>query len=165
MVRDFSMPLNYSVFLLLELTKGSEDLVDAQVESYLALSHGLLENGINHNMGWYDTAQGAFHVKELDDFEDLETATAELLMSYAAETQGNALEYYVASGYRGQKNILLYVVTEPDLEKIAELEVSQRMQTIFVYENEDAAEAAQQAIDVMTVSIAEASAGLPEIIV
>lgn len=165
MVRDFSLPLNYSVFLLLELTRGSEDMVDAQVETFLALSRALLENGINHNMGWYDAAAGAFNVEELDDFENLETASAKLLSSYASPSSGDALEYYAASGYRSQRNILIYVVTDPQIEKIAELEVSQRMQTIMIYEDEAAAEAAKQAIEVMTVSVKEAAEGLPEIIV
>lgn len=165
MVRDFSLPLNYSVFLLLELTRGSEDMVDAEVETYLALSRALLENGINHNMGWYDAGEETFHVEELDDFEQLEMASAQVLSSFASQTSGNALEFYAASGYRNQRNILIYVVTDPDLDKIAELEVSQRMQTILIYEDEAAAEAARQAIEVMTVSVKEAEDGLPEIIV
>ncbi|MGN0701972.1 MAG: DUF58 domain-containing protein [Lentihominibacter sp.] len=164
-VRDFSLPLNYSVFLMLELTKGSEELVDAQVEIFLALSRALLENGIIHNIGWYDEAAEQFKVEELDDFEGLELASARVLSSYASEKGCNALDYYSASGYRNQNNILLYVVTEPDIDKIAELEVSQRMQTVMIYEDEAAAEAARQEIEAVTVSVKEAAEGVPEIIV
>lgn len=164
-VRDFSMPLNYSVFLLLELNHGSEDIVDAQVEIYLALSRALLENGINHNMGWFDAGEGDFHVKELDDFEDYEMASAQMLSSYASDKKGVALDYYLTSGYRNQKNILLYVVTEPDLDKVAELEVSQRMQTILIYEDQAMADAAKQAVRVIPVSVDDAASGMPEIIV
>lgn len=165
MVRDFSLPLNYSVFLLLDLVRGSEDLVDTEVEVFLSLSRVLLENGINHEIGWYDAGEETFYVKALDDFEDLEMATAQLLSSYASDVSGDALEYYNASGYRNQKNILLYVVTDPKLDDIAELEVSQRMQTIMIYEDDAAAEAAKQVIDVMAVSVEEAASGLPEIII
>lgn len=164
-VRDFSMPLNYSIFLLLELTKGSEDLVDAQVELFMALSRSLLEKGINHNMGWYDGAEGMFKVKELDDFEGFELASAEMLSSYASEENSNALDYYAASGYRNRSSILLYVVTDPDIDKIAELEVYQRMQTIIIYEEESAAEAARGEIEAVTVSVKETAEGIPEIIV
>lgn len=165
MVRDFSLPLNYSVFLLLELTRGSEELVDAQVEIFLALSRTLLENGISHNMGWYDAAEERFNVEELDDFEELELAAAGVLSSYAVEESGAALDFYSASGYRSRNNILLYVVTEPKLDKIAELEVYQRMQTILIYEEETAVKAAAQEIEAVTVSVKEAAEDMPEIIV
>ena len=165
MVRDFSLPLNYSVFLLLELTRGSEELVDAQVEIFLALSRTLLENGISHNMGWYDAAEERFNVEELDDFEELELAAAGVLSSYAVEESGAALDFYSASGYRSRSSILLYVVTAPKLDKIAELEVYQRMQTILIYEEETAAKAAAQEIEAVTVSVKEAAEGMPEIIV
>lgn len=165
MVRDFSLPLNYSVFLLLELTRGSEELVDAQVEIFLALSRTLLENGISHNMGWYDAAEERFNVEELDDFEELELAAAGVLSSYAVEESGAALDFYSASGYRSRSSILLYVVTEPKTDKIAELEVYQRMQTILIYEEETAAKAAAQEIEAVTVSVKEAAEGMPEIIV
>ena len=165
MVRDFSLPLNYSVFLLLELTRGSEELVDVQVEIFLALSRTLLENGISHNMGWYDAAEERFNVEELDDFEELELAAAGVLSSYAVEESGAALDFYSASGYRSRSSILLYVVTEPKLDKIAELEVYQRMQTILIYEDETAAKAAEQEIEAVTVSVKEAAEGMPEIIV
>ena len=165
MVRDFSLPLNYSVFLLLELTRGSEELVDAQVEIFLALSRTLLENGISHNMGWYDAAEERFNVEELDDFEELELAAAGVLSSYAVEESGAALDFYSASGYRSRSSILLYVVTEPKTDKIAELEVYQRMKTILIYEDETAAKAAAQEIEAVTVSVKEAAEGMPEIIV
>ena len=165
MVRDFSLPLNYSVFLLLELTRGSEELVDVQVEIFLALSRTLLENGISHNMGWYDAAEERFNVEELDDFEELELAAAGVLSSYAVEESGAAIDFYSASGYRSRSSILLYVVTAPKLDKIAELEVYQRMQTILIYEEETAAKAAAQEIEAVTVSVKEAAEGMPEIIV
>lgn len=162
MLRDFSLPLNYSVFLLMELKQETETLMDAVVELYLSLSRALLETGINHNLGWYDSGEGAFHVRELDDFEDLDMAAAQVLCTYASVSSGTALEYYAASGYRNQKSILVYVTSDPDLDKIAEMEVSQTMRTILVYEDEAVRDAAQQAVEVIPVSVTES---LPEIIV
>ena len=88
-----------------------------------------------------------------------------MLSSYAAEESGAALDFYSASGYRSRNNILLYVVTEPKLDKIAELEVYQRMQTILIYEEETAVKAAAQEIEAVTVSVKEAAEDMPEIIV
>lgn len=165
MLRDFSLPLNYSVFLLMELTKAKEDIIDAVVELYLSLSKALLENGINHNLAWYDAGEGMFHVRELDDFEDLDMAAAQVLATYPSEQQASALEYYAASGYRSRNNTLVYVVSDPDLDKIAELEVSQTMRTILIYEEEAVCEAARQSVEVLPITLKEAAEGLPEIIV
>lgn len=165
MVRDFSRPLNYSVFLLMELTKGREDVMDTVVELYLSLSHALLAGGINHSLAWYDAGTGAFHTRELDDFEDLDMAAAQVLSSYAAEKTGTALDYYAAGAFRNRQSILVYVVADPDLDRIAEMQVSQSMRTILVYETESGLEAARQAATVIPVSVKEAAEGVPEIIV
>ena len=166
-VRDFSLPLNYSVFLLMELTRGSEAAVDAVVELYLSISRALLENGINHNLAWYDAGEGAFHVRELDDFEDLEMAAAQVLASYAGDKTGVALDYYAAGSYRNPKSTLVYVASRLDLDKIAELEVSQVMRTVYVYEeeNQEAGKEAEQAVELIPIPAARAAEGIPEIMV
>lgn len=167
MLREFSLPLNYSVFLLMDLTMGEEDVVDAVVELYLSLSRALLEGGINHNLGWYDAAEGVFHVKELDHFEDLEMATAQVLSSYAEQKKSVALDYYAASGYRGRKSTLIYISSEPEADKIAELEVSQIMRTIYIYneEEEQKKDELEQMIELTAISVKQAREGLPEIMV
>ena len=162
MVRDFSLPLNYSVFLLAELTQDSEDAVDSLVETYLSLSKGLLENGINHNLAWFDAGDSVFHVRAMDDFEDLEMAVAHMLASYPSQAPSTALDYYAASGYRNNQTILIYVVSKPDFDKIAEIEVAQRMNTVLIYEDEAMKYEAQQNIEVLPVKAGEP---LPEIII
>lgn len=165
MVRDFSRPLNYSMFLLMELTKGPEKVVDAVVEAYLSLSHGLLAGGINHSLAWYDAGEDAFHTRELDSFEDFDMAAAQVLSSFSSEKSGIALDYYTASAYRNRQSILLYVTAEPDFDKIAEIEVSQTMRTVFIYEEEAQRQAAEQAIEVVAISVEQAAEGMPEIMV
>lgn len=165
MVRDFSLPFNYSVFLLMELTRGKEDAVDAVVELYLSLSRALLEGGINHNLAWYDAGDRVFHVRELDDFEDLDLAAAQVLASFAGEEKGIALDYYAASAYSGQKNTLVYITSDPDVEKVAEMEVSQAMRTVYVYEDEAYKEQAQQVIELVPVPVNQVGQGIPELMV
>ncbi len=164
MVREFSHPLNYSIFLLMELTKGSEDILDAMIELYLSLSHSLLTNGINHSLAWYDAGEEAFHVRELDRFEDLDMAAAQVLSSYAAEQGGTALDCYAASTYRNRQSVLIYVTADLDLDKIAEIEVSQTMRTVFLYETEEQKHAAGQVANATAVSVEQMAQGVPEII-
>lgn len=167
MVRDFSLPLSYSVFLLMELTAGTERIIDAVAELYLSMSRALLENGINHNLAWYDGGGGIFHVRELNDFENLDMASAEVLASYVSEQKGIALEYYMAGGFENQKNILVYITSSPDSGKLAEAAVSQVIKTIYVYEDEQEKEREMAAAvtDMIAVSVAEAAEGIPEIMV
>lgn len=165
MIREFSRPLNYSIFLLMELTKGRAEAIDAVVEAYISISHGLLAGGIAHSLAWYDAGEDLFHARELDSFEDLDMAAAQVLSSYASEKAGIALDYYAASAYRNRQSILLYVTSEPDLDKIAEIEVSQTMRTVFIYEEEAQRQAAEQAIEVTAVSVEQAAESMPEIMV
>ena len=165
MVRDFSRPLNFSVFLLIELNYGSEDMVDAQVETGLAISRGLMENGVNHDMGWFDAAEEVFHVSEVSDMGEMDMAAAQLLSSYASERRGCALEYYMTGGYRRRENVLLYVTTSLDVDALAELETMQKMQTILIYEDEEVAEEARVLDNIRTISVRELEKSLPDIVV
>ena len=90
-----------------------------------------------------------------------------MLASYASEKTGVALDYYAAGSYRDRKNILVYVASEPDAEKIAELSVSQVMKTIYVYETEEEKEEQEkrQAAELIPVSVKQAAEGIPEIMV
>lgn len=162
MVRDFSLPLNYSVFLLMELSEASEEIIDKQIELYLSLSKALLENGINHNLAWYDSGEENFIVRALDDFENLEMAMAEVLSSYPSEKQAVALEYYLTSAHRNQRSVLLYVTSNPDLSKIKEAEMNQRVRTILVYEKGEVKTVAEQVMDIIPANV---NSRFPEITV
>lgn len=152
-VRDFSLPLNYSIFLLMELTREKEEVVDTVVETYLSLSKALLENGLNHTLAWYDAGSGIFHSRDLDDFEQLDMAASEVLVSFPADADTAALDYYLASASRSGNNILIYVTAKPDPDKIAETGAVQAMRTVMVYETEAQLEAARQVIEVIPVKV------------
>lgn len=130
MVRDFSLPLNYSVFLLLELTKADEEIMDRALEIYVSISRVLMEKGIHHNMAWYDGAEKMFHVRELKDFGDMEIALSQMLSACAYETENTALDHYIESVYCDPRNTLLYIGTKPDEERLAELAVRQQVRVI-----------------------------------
>lgn len=161
-IRDFSLPLNYSVFLLIELNKTNEKNMDAIVELYLSLSKGLLAEGINHNLAWYDEVSERLRVFELDDFADLEVAIAEFLMSFSYDNGSHALEYYTSGGYRNDESLLLYLSTELDIEKILEVETTQNMKTIFISEEEDSS---LEGIEVYIINPDHIESGLPQFII
>lgn len=167
LVRDFSLPLNYSLFLLAELNFENEDMADAVLEVYLSLSKSLLESGMNHNLSWYDEGEGEFYVRELDDFEDLEAAAARLLSSCASSQKSAALDYYAASGYYNSRSTLVYVAAAPDLNRVSELEVLQPMRTICIYDEEQEKGDSELRRDdgILRISVKQAEEGGLEIMV
>lgn len=152
-VRDFSMPLNYSIFLLLELKRTDEDLVDKLVEYYLSLSKELLERGLNHTLAWYDAGPEEFHMKPMDSFEDLDLACSEVLTAFASEGDADALGYYHQAGHIDPRCILLYVTASPQIELIEEIESQQEMMTYIVTKDPKQMEAASSAINVTQVMV------------
>lgn len=167
LVRDFSLPLNYSLFLLAELHFDSEETADAVLELFFSLSRTLLESGINHNLAWYDEGEEEFCVKELDTLEDLDVAAARLLSSCASGRKAAALDYYAASGYYNSRSTLVYTAAEPDPDRIAEMEVLQPMRTICVYDEARGIPAPMDREDerMLLVSVKEAEEGGLEIMV
>ncbi|MGI6737505.1 MAG: DUF58 domain-containing protein [Anaerovoracaceae bacterium] len=129
-VRDFSLPLNFSVFLLLELSRASEEVMDRALEIYSSASRVLMEKGVNHNLAWFDGSKEELQVYELTDVEDLEVALAQLLASYAYEEETPALEHYAGSVYCDPRSTLLYVTTHPNEDRVAEVAVRQTVRVI-----------------------------------
>lgn len=167
LVRDFSLPLNYSLFLLVELHFENEEIADAVLELFFSLSRMLLENGINHNLAWYDAGEEEFCVRELDTLEDLDIAAARLLSSCASQKKSAALDYYAASGYYNSHSTLVYTTAGPDSDRIAEMEVLQPMRTICVYQEteEENVRADRDDDRILFVSVKEAEEGGLEIMV
>ncbi len=168
LVRDFSLPLNYSLFLLAELHFDKEDTADAVLELFFSLSRMLLESGINHSFAWYDAGAEEFCVRELDTLEDLDIAAARFLSSCACPEKGAALDYYAASGYYNSRSTLVYVAERPDADRIAEMEVLQPMRTIYVYDDEEQMEDGKTMQDddrILFVSVKQAEEGGLEIMV
>lgn len=131
-VREFSLPLNYSVFLLIELTRDEEEVINKSVETFFSLSRSLLEEGINHNVAWYDGGEEEFHVRGLDTFEDLEYAMADFLTSFSYEERTLAIEHYVLESYANPHSTLVYVAFKPDEEKLQEIRMIQPVQLIEI---------------------------------
>ena len=162
-VRDFSLPLNYSIFLLIELSKTDEQIMDAMMELYLSLSRVLLYEGINHNLAWYNDGEEKLHVHELDTLEDFEVAMAEFLMSYAPEDKSAALNHYTESNFNNNESTLIYISADPDTEKITEIEMSQRIKTVYVTNQKDITEIDN--IEVYSVNPEHIKEGLPKFII
>lgn len=160
-VRDFSLPLNYSVFLLLELIRGTEDELDACLSVYTSLSRTLLENGINHNLAWYDGKSDVFYIKEAANFDSLEVSIAQILSASSYSDGFFALDGYTSYGRFDKRHTLMYVTTKIDVDKLTELSSKQRVKTLYISED---GENEFGNVDILAVSTSKINE-IPEILV
>lgn len=85
MVKDYSLPINNKVVLLLELgaPEGEKQLyeVDAVVQAAISISNFLCEAEILHDLCWYDAGSERFFNEEIKDRDDMYAALGMILAS------------------------------------------------------------------------------------
>lgn len=86
MVKEFSLPINTSIMIGLELnanreTEGYLDYLDTVIEAVVCLSAYLAENNIRHFICWYDALSQSVFKEDIKTKEDLYTALALILSS------------------------------------------------------------------------------------
>lgn len=140
-VREFGLPLNYPVFLLLDVfndkSVNSGEVLDACMETFVSLSESLIESGICHNIAWYDSAREKLMVKEISSRDHLEAYLPNLLSIQSYDTGAVALRFYEESNYHNNQLILLYITTIVSLDKLAKRSVSQTVRTIYITDKDD----------------------------
>lgn len=133
MVREFSLPVNSSLVLLLELSQDTEEAIERCAACWLGSAAYLAENGIPCNLAWYDAGLGRIHVREIFAPEDLSLAEEELLASYGYRQPQFGLYAYREEGYLSGRNLLVYVSSDTGGTLIAE---AGRQQSIRLLEPE-----------------------------
>ncbi|NLG93107.1 MAG: DUF58 domain-containing protein [Clostridiales bacterium] len=71
MVKEFSLPTDSAVLLLVELLAPDMERADALIETFASLSHFLTENGIQHRIEWYDARNSRMENAAIENEEDL----------------------------------------------------------------------------------------------
>ncbi len=71
MVKEFSLPTDSSVLLLVELMAADMAALDTVVEALASLSRFLTENQIHHCVEWYDKEHDRFEQNLIENDEDL----------------------------------------------------------------------------------------------
>lgn len=101
MVRDYGLPIQNTILLLLETGRpvGSQpvepEYLDTLAEAILSLSQELLSQQVVHSIGWQNHEEGTFSCIELENEEDLNIALAEILGAVPGEDIMTAAEHYL----------------------------------------------------------------------
>lgn len=86
MVKEFSLPINTSIMIALELNANIEkdgylDYLDTAIESAVCISSYLAESNIRHYISWYDANTQILFKEDIKNKDDLYTALAFILSS------------------------------------------------------------------------------------
>ena len=103
MVRDYGLPIQNTILLLLEtgLLTGEEnrsmdpECMDAFAEGIVSLSQELIEQQVVHSLGWYNHEEGSFYCSEITCQEELATVIPELLGTVPKEDTMSVAGHYL----------------------------------------------------------------------
>ncbi|MCL2817706.1 MAG: DUF58 domain-containing protein [Clostridiales bacterium] len=137
MVRDFGLPLNSQITLLLELTppnrSGDGEELSLCLDIFASLSAALAQRGTVHNIAWYDREYEAFHMEQITELAELQIALPALLEAKAYDAEPHALQCYMQKAADSASGVMLYYITaRPDNALIREAANIQPLRTIVV---------------------------------
>lgn len=137
-VRDYGFSHSHPVFLLLELfdsdSENADKVLDTCMAAFISVSQSLIENGICHNIAWYDSQSEKLMTKAIENMDELETYLPDLLFMQSYHEDAIALKFFDASEYSRIQLALYYITTKVNREGIAEREFYQTVKTIYVTE-------------------------------
>lgn len=86
MVKEFSLPINTSIMIAVELNADKEkegflDYIDTVIETAVCLSSYLADNNVRHYVSWYDGKSGSVFKEDIKSKNDLYTALSLMLSS------------------------------------------------------------------------------------
>ncbi len=133
-VREYALPLNYSVYILTELLSSlGADSVDSCVQFASDLSLSLLEEGILHNMTWFDKEREALSVYPISTREEYEIALYHLVSSIGYKDALNSLDTFSENFEIDEKATVVYVTPKTDEEKTAEMSLTRVFKTVLIH--------------------------------
>lgn len=101
MVRDYGLPIQNTILLLLETGYGTEeadaDCLDALAEALYSVSQELLSQQIIHSIGWQNHEENTFQCAEVETEEDLNALLPELLGAVPGRDGMSVADHYMES--------------------------------------------------------------------
>lgn len=101
MVRDYGLPIQNTILLLLETGRLSQsekiepDCLDALAEAILSVSQELLSQQIVHSVGWQNHEENIFSCMEVENEEELSSLFPGLLGAVPGEDARSVAEHYM----------------------------------------------------------------------
>ena len=127
MVKLPSLPLENSILLLME-TSGSIDgesrarVMDAMAEIYVTISQNLVQNGIAHQVAWYDHQEAVFFTFDIESDGDFDSILPRILSIVCRPEDRKGPQHYLQETGAMEKAHLVYLCPESpeDLHQISD---------------------------------------------
>lgn len=100
MVREFSLPCQYSPLLVFDLCSGEN--VDALLTALVSVSYFFISHKLTHRIAWYDHKNEEFYGKKVSELEDLFSIIGSIL-ELASYSQASAPLELLAALTRNKK--------------------------------------------------------------
>lgn len=101
MVRDYGLPIQNTILLLLETGYAGEevdpDSMDALAEALVSVSQELASQQIVHSIGWQNHEENTFSCMEIEAEEDISNVLPELLGAVPGKDVLSVAEHYMES--------------------------------------------------------------------
>lgn len=139
MVKVFSLPLDNSLVLLLDLFEAPPARIDAQVEAAASVSQYLLENQITHTIEWYDAEYERFDDRVIEKTDDLALFLSRLLSASPHKGTPYALTCHNALDTNRDYSHIIYITTElfqKDLTELCSNFKNHRVSILLITESE-----------------------------
>ena len=100
MVRDYGLPIQNTILLLLETgyseqTKVAPACLDTLAEAVISVSQSLLDRQMVHSLGWQNHEEHLFSMEEIETEEELQGILPGLLSAVPGEDPVSVLEHYL----------------------------------------------------------------------
>lgn len=129
MVKEFGLPLDCSVVILVELYKNnlkSLKEIDIALQSVLSLSFSMVLKQQKHYIAWYDCYDGICKRSKIDKEEDLYEALSMLFQSNLYESSDAAIRFHAAEYEKEAYTNIFYVTPKLTESALHELEMTKR---------------------------------------
>lgn len=135
LTREFSQPVHYSLTVLIELDGRDADVLDRILSVGITLSETLIDEGIKHDLVWFDAADDQLCVKTMDSFGSLEEACGQILGTASGENAGTTLAQFLEHHREQDYGELLCVTSAGEADRLT-LQEDERI-VVLPVSNED----------------------------
>lgn len=113
LVKEYSLPVDYSIVLLLEISNAGKTpllrYVDGVIETASSISRLLLEHNICHTICWADGESGRFCEQEINSEEELYEAIGMMIQTDICENEAASLGAFRSCTRVSRCSHLIYV--------------------------------------------------------
>ena len=116
LVKEYSLPINHSVIILLELlsdpnNQNDADYIDAAIETAFLMSKFLLSRDINHYFAWIDGETDYFHKIAIDTEDDIFSALNILISSQPYQGTAKGMMTYQSAEKNNIYSNICYITS------------------------------------------------------